>query len=292
MIAEALPKKYPSRLTVVIILFLITAPLYGMAGYWGNFADSKWPVLLGELLLPVPAYLYLRFSHYNVRQIFRLHPVSRRLMFLSAGLAVALHIVVYEVDRLFNAMWEWLWRFLPAEFQLLAPERLQSQLESFLLAPQWHDWAIIILATVLIAGLFEEILFRGFVQSAFEQHHKISTAILLTAVIFAANHAVPWWFAQIFLLGAGLGWMAWRSDSIIPGAIVHGINNLFAVLFINFKIEPEWLLWQSAKPWLGEGHVHPIYLLAAGAILYIGYQWFNRFCEEETELATFLNTPL
>jgi membrane protease YdiL (CAAX protease family) len=188
-------------------------------------------------------------------------------------------------------MWAWLWSFLPPEFGLFSPEHLQSQLEMLLIARSWYDWIIIIIAAVAIAGVFEEILFRGFVQIAFEQHHKRWSAILITAVIFAANHAVPWWFVQIFLLGAFLGWMAWRSGSIIPGAIVHGINNFFAVIFVNFKIEPPGLFWQSAASGFETRHVHPLCLLIAAGVLYWGFQWFERWCEEEIEIPTFLNTP-
>ncbi|GEM_PF-529863 len=288
---ETLAKKYPSRLAVLLILFLIAAPLYGLAGFLGNFSNSKWPVLLGELLLPLPAYIYLRFRRYDVRQIFRLQPVSRRLIYLSAGLAVVLHLVVYEIDRLFTALWSSIWRFLPPEFSLLSPEVLRAQLEQALIAQSWFDWVIIILATVVIAGVFEEILFRGFVQTAFEQQHKILTAIVITAAIFAANHAVPWWLAQIFLLGLCLGWMAQQSNSIIPGAVVHGINNFLAVLFINFKIAPSWLLWPNAQSWLGAGHLHPMLLLFAGAAVYFGLQLFKRYCEEAMEIPTFLNSP-
>jgi membrane protease YdiL (CAAX protease family) len=291
MMPETPFPKYPSRLSVLLILFLIAAPLYGLVGFLGNFSNTKWPVLLGELLLPLPAYLFLRFRHYNVRQIFRLYPVSRKLMYLSAGLAVALHLVIYELDRLLTALWSAVWRSLPPEFSLLSPEYLQAQLEQALTAQSGLDWTIIILATVVVAGVFEEILFRGFVQTAFEQRHKTAMAIAITAAIFAANHAVPWWLAQIFLLGLFLGWMAWQSDSIIPGAIVHGINNFFAVLLINFKIAPPWLFWQNTKSWLGEGHLHPMLLLVAGAAVYFGLQLFKRYCEEATEIPTFFNAP-
>jgi len=288
---KTLPQQYPSRLAVLLILFLIAAPLYGLVGFLGNFSDGKWPILLGEMLLPLPAWLFLRYRRYNTRQIFRLHPVSRRLMYLSAGLAVALHLVIYEIDRLLTALWSFVWRFLPPEFSLLSPEVLRAQLEQALIAQSLLDWAIIILATVVIAGIFEEMLFRGFVQTAFEQRHKISTALIITAALFAANHAVPWWLAQIFLLGLCLGWMARQSDSILPGAIVHGINNFLAVLFINFKTAASWLHWQSAESWLGAGHLHPLLLLVAGAGIYFGLQLFQRYCEEATEIPTFFNSP-
>jgi membrane protease YdiL (CAAX protease family) len=288
---ETLAQNHPSRLTVVIILFLVTAPLYGLVGFLGTATTSKWPILLGELLLPLPAYLYLRFSRYNIRQIFRLNPVGWRLMILSAGLAVAFYLVVYEIDRLLNAIWIWLWRFLPPAFDAFSPEMMQAQLDRFLRASSWRDWVMIIFAMVIVAGVFEEMLFRGFVQSAFEQHHKMLTAILITAAIFAANHAIPWWFLQIFLLGSCLGWMAWRCDSIIPSAIVHGVNNLFAVFFANLKSAPSWLLWRGENSSWGNGHLHPLILILAGAAIYFGFLWFNRFCEEESEIPTFLNTP-
>jgi membrane protease YdiL (CAAX protease family) len=289
---ETLAQNYPSRLTVVIILFLITAPLYGLVGFFGTATTSKWPILLGELLLPLPAYLYLRFSRYNIRQIFRLNPVSWRLMILSAGLAVAFYLVVYEIDRLLNAVWIWIWRSLPPEFDAFSPDIMQAQLDRFLMASSWWDWVMIVFAMVIVAGLFEEMLFRGFVQSAFEQHHKMLTAVLITAAIFAANHAIPWWFLQIFLLGSCLGWMAWRCDSIIPSAIAHGVNNLFAVFFVNLKSAPSWLFWQDENFSGVNEHLHPIILILAGAAIYFGFLWFNRFCEEESEIPTFLNTPV
>lgn len=285
---ESLAPQYPSRLTVIIIIFFLAAPLYGLAGFLGNFSASKWPVLIGEVLLPVPVYLYLRFYRYDLRKIFRLNMISRPLMLLSAGLAVAIYLLVHEIHLLLNALWAWLWRFLPPEFELFSPHRLQLQLEQLLTAQNGYDWILLILGTVIVAGFCEEIVFRGFTQIVFEQHHQILTAILIAAAIFTLIHGVLWWFLQIFLLGVCLSWMAWRSDSIIPGAIVHGLNNLLAVFLINFKINLAWLLGRGPEA----GHVHPLLLLTAGAAIYWGYKLFNRFCEEETEIPTFLNSSL
>ncbi|MDZ7290127.1 MAG: CPBP family intramembrane metalloprotease [candidate division KSB1 bacterium] len=281
---EASPQtNYPSRLGVIVVLFLITGPLYVVAGFLGNFVIGKWPVLIGELILPLPAYLYLRLYRYHVRQVFRLNPVSGRIVGLSVVLGMALHVIVYEIDHLLNSVWNVIWPF---------PEHLESQLEKLLAAQHWLDWVIVLLASVVVAGVFEEMLFRGFVQNTFEQYHDAPIAIAITAAIFAATHGLLWWFVQIFLLGAVLGWMAWRSESIIPGAIVHGMHNLFAVLLTNFKAAPPWLYWQQVKPVLGEGHVQPVFLLAAGVVIYFGLRLFNRFCEEEKVIPTLLNTPL
>ena len=291
MMPKPIPSPYPSRRSVLLILFLITVPLYALVGYFGNLSNSKGAVLLGELLLLLPAYLFLHFYHYDIRRIFRLNLVSRRLVIISVGLAVAIYLVIYEIDRLLMALWRFAWQVMPPEFNLLAPENMQAQLEQTLLAHSGLEWALLILAPVAIAGIFEEMLFRGFVQTAFEQHHKMLTALTITAAIFAVNHAAPWWFVQIFLLGLVLGWLARQSDSMIPGAIVHGLNNLFAVLLVNFKTESQGLFWQNAKLWLGHGHLHPLVWLAAGAAVYFGLRHFQRCCEEETEIPTFFNSP-
>jgi len=291
MTPKILHPHYPSRLSVLIVIFAVTTPLYGIVGFLGNAAASKWAILLGELLLLLPAYLFLHFQHYNIRKIFRLQPVSRRLAFLSLGLAVAVYLVLYEIDRLLITLWQLAWQIMPPEFNLLSPENMQAQLEKTLVAHTALDWALIILAPVVIAGVFEEMLFRGFVQTAFEQHHKILTALAITAAVFALNHAAPWWLAQIFLLGLVLGWLARQCDSIIPGAIVHGLNNFFAVLLVNCKTAAPALFWENAKSWLDEGHLHPVIWLVAGAALYFGLKRFQRYCEEETEIATFFNSP-
>lgn len=291
MMLKTLHPQFPSRLSVLLVIFAVTAPLYGIVGFLGKAAASKWAILLGELLMLLPAYLFLHFKQFNMRKIFRLHPVSRRLVILSFGLAVAIYLVFYELDRLLLNLWQTVWQIMPPAFSLLAPENMQAQLEQTLVAHTALDWVLILLAPVLIAGVFEEVLFRGFVQTAFEPHHKIFTALAITAAIFALNHAAPWWLAQIFLLGLVLGWLAWQCDSIIPGAIVHSLNNFFAVLLINFKNETDWLFWEKAKPWLGESHLHPVVWLGAGAALYFGLKLFHRYCEEETEIATFFNSP-
>jgi membrane protease YdiL (CAAX protease family) len=284
----SLAQSCPSRFGVIVIFFL-TVALYYLVGFLGTLAValgmwpfpvlSKWVILICELILPAPAYLYLRHRGYNPRLLFRLNPVSGRIAALSVALGFALFVIAHEIDRLIAIV-------------LPFPEELQSGLLTVLGANNWQEWIVVILAVVVFAGIFEEMLFRGFVQKSFEQRHEALHAILITTFLFAAIHGLLWWFVQIFILSVFLGWMAWKSESIIPGAIVHAINNLFAVLLINLEVEPQWLFWQSAESTLGEGHVHPFYLLSAIAVICFGFRLFNRFCEEETEIPTLLNTPI
>jgi hypothetical protein len=93
-------------------------------------------------------------------------------------------------------------------------------------------------------------------------------------------------------LGVFLGWLAWKSESIVPAAIVHAINNFLYLLLANLKTAPSWLIWQENASTSGAGHVNPFFLLAAAGVIYFGFRLFNRFCEEEIEIPTFFNTPV
>ena len=40
----------------------------------------------------------------------------------------------------------------------------------------------------------------------------------------------PYWFIQIYILGVFLGFLAWKTKSIIAPLILHGLNNFIALL--------------------------------------------------------------
>lgn len=264
--------QYPALAGVGRVL-LWTILIYLLASVLGQFALTHWALLLGEVLLLLPALLYLRRRRYNARTVFRLKPVSLRVALVSLFLGFAITLLGMELDRLMN-------------FVLPFPEQMEALLKQTLRAHNWRDAAVIILAAVVFAGVFEEMLFRGFVQNAFEQRHPPLMAIFITAVLFGAVHLSPWWFVQLIFIAMFLGVLAWKSDSIIPSALVHAQNNFIAVLLSNID-EAE------ALPLLNwNGHLHPALLLGALAMVAAGLRLFFRFCEEDIQIPTLLNTPL
>jgi membrane protease YdiL (CAAX protease family) len=276
-------QNYPSRKGVMVI-FILTVLLYVSIGYlmarlFGRLAPTFLELLVAGLVLPLPAYVYLRQHHYDIRAIFRLNLVSNRIVALSVALGLASFLLANEIDRLFAIV-------------LPLPEEYKERMYAALIAQNWLDWILAILAVVILPSIFEEMVLRGFVQNTFEQYHKVLPAIAITAAIFAAMHGLLSQIVQIFLLGVFLGWLAWKSESIIPAAIVHAINNFLYLLLANLKTAPSWLIWQGNASAAGDGHVNPFFLLAAGGVIYFGFRLFNRFCEEEIEIPTFFNTPV
>jgi tetratricopeptide (TPR) repeat protein/membrane protease YdiL (CAAX protease family) len=85
-----------------------------------------------------------------------------------------------------------------------------------------------VLAVVILAPVAEEILFRGLLFGAMESRCG-KWAILWSAVAFAAAHFDPYYFVPLVALGSLFGWARWRSGTIWVSAMMHMLNNAFAI---------------------------------------------------------------
>jgi membrane protease YdiL (CAAX protease family) len=90
---------------------------------------------------------------------------------------------------------------------------------------------LLAITLVVLAPLSEEFLFRGFLYRGFANGFGPFAAILLTALIWASIHVQysPVLMGQIFVYGLVLGWIRWRSGSLIVPMVLHGIINLLAM---------------------------------------------------------------
>jgi membrane protease YdiL (CAAX protease family) len=98
----------------------------------------------------------------------------------------------------------------------------------------------------LLAPLAEEIVFRGAILRALLTHQSAagnklspSTAIVASAVIFAVIHFNPAQLPHAFLVGLLLGWMYYRTNSILPGVAFHWVNNSVAYVLYNIFPDPD-----------------------------------------------------
>ena len=88
---------------------------------------------------------------------------------------------------------------------------------------------------IVMAPLGEEVVFRGFFYRGLSNGIGPFAAILVTAGVWAAMHVQYEFFfmAQIFAYGIFLGWMRWRSGSLILVIILHAVINALALTQTN-----------------------------------------------------------
>jgi membrane protease YdiL (CAAX protease family) len=95
-------------------------------------------------------------------------------------------------------------------------------------------WTITLLSIILsvIPALVEESLFRGYLQRRFLQRWSPAVAISVSTLLFAVMHMdSPQHIIAVVPLGVVTGLLAYRTNSVKPGMLVHAIHNTGVVGF-------------------------------------------------------------
>lgn len=93
----------------------------------------------------------------------------------------------------------------------------------------------------LMAPLAEEMVFRGAALRVLLEWRpdKHWLMIVVSALFFAGAHFNPAQMPHAFVIGLLLGWMYYRTGSIVPGVAYHWVNNTVAYLAYKFYPNPE-----------------------------------------------------
>ena len=87
----------------------------------------------------------------------------------------------------------------------------------------------------VIAPLLEEVMFRGAIQG--DMLRKVRNpwlAIIISALIFGIFHMNPVQIVYATLLGIVLGWIYYRTGSLMSVILGHVLNNTIATIFMLF----------------------------------------------------------
>jgi membrane protease YdiL (CAAX protease family) len=91
--------------------------------------------------------------------------------------------------------------------------------------------AVLIITVVAVTpAICEEVFFRGFVMTSFNQKFKPFFSAFITAFFFAIYHFNPYGSLALILLGLYFGFAAYTSNSIIVPMFLHFLNNFLAIL--------------------------------------------------------------
>lgn len=87
----------------------------------------------------------------------------------------------------------------------------------------------------MLAPLMEEIVFRGAIirtiSPDLKQHRWVALAV--STIAFAVIHANPAQIPHAIIVGLLLGWLFLRTGSIVPGLIIHWLNNSAAYVLMK-----------------------------------------------------------
>lgn len=92
-----------------------------------------------------------------------------------------------------------------------------------------------IITFALAPAVCEELFFRGLIQRNLLRACSPWLAILITATLFSLLHFMIFGFFARLFLGAVLGVIAWKADSVWPAILAHFTFNLFTILSMTYE---------------------------------------------------------
>lgn len=218
-------KKYTTALwyLVCFLMLQILIPL-GIEQVWstatGN-SDMTIEKLIVESSVASVAVIILFFA-------MRWTPFTRAYM-QSRPWGVFFWIVVASLGAIIPSVW------LQEQMPTL-PNVLEQEFDGILT----NRWGY--LAVGILAPIGEEMVFRGAILRALLNRTAASATnaqpspvmpIFISALLFALIHMNPAQMPHAFLIGLLLGWIYWRTGSILPTILFHWVNNTTAYVVYN-----------------------------------------------------------
>jgi membrane protease YdiL (CAAX protease family) len=138
----------------------------------------------------------------------------------TLGLGVALLALSYGLTYLYSTY-------------IIPGVEMQDEIKALLAAlPKTPIYFLLQFVAVAIAApIVEELLFRGYLQTALTARFGAPVAILLASFIFALVHMQPYAIPALMLIGLTFGYLYHRTGSLMVNMGLHVVNNGLALAF-------------------------------------------------------------
>jgi membrane protease YdiL (CAAX protease family) len=117
----------------------------------------------------------------------------------------------------------------------VGPLRRIKQFTDQIIVPLFRDVAVFdLFGIALLAGLGEEMLFRGVLQAAFTRWMDSPLlGLVLASLLFGILHAVTTTYLVFAtLMGAYLGWVWSTTESLLVVSVAHGLYDFLALVYL------------------------------------------------------------
>ncbi|KAA6319029.1 hypothetical protein EZS27_031033 [termite gut metagenome] len=211
----------------------------------GQENANTWIILLSMLTSDVLMLVYLYKGGYiNKKEKQTWSPISTKFLLFSILITFP---VIFLLDYLLSLL-AWLPNIMEQEF-----DRLLS------------NWFGIVLIA-LLGPVFEEILFRGAITKVLLKQYSPVKAIVISALIFGIIHWNPVQIVGGGFFGLLLAWIYYKTGSLLPGILIHIINNSLSVFFNKIYPDTDYI-----KNIVDERTFYILFALSV--VLLIGVYW-------------------
>jgi len=190
-----------------LLIVLITAIL--LKARFTDLVDvaGGWTTVGTEMILLVPILFIF---------IWRKIPITelgfRKFDWNILGLGCGLGVLAYAIIFIHNLIMTLLGVVTQGELIYEVFDKLESPF-------------LLFFSGILLAPLTEEMFFRGFLFQGFRQKYGWKFGLLLSSFIFGLSHLQLAALLPTFLLGCVIAYIFHRTNSILPGMLLHFLIN-------------------------------------------------------------------
>lgn len=193
-------------IAAVAVMFAVTFGLGEKLGLWST--------AVYEILMALCAFLAVKIRGEDMKERFSLTVVPFRKVFGAVLLSVGGSFVSSAVLSVTQA-------FFPKAASVDYDTWGASIARSGPLAA--------LLAMVVLPAVCEELLMRGYIQSAFGRKRPVLT-VAAVGILFGIMHFDPYKLLPMAVLGAVFAFITYATGSVFPAVMCHLINNARALL--------------------------------------------------------------
>jgi sodium transport system permease protein len=205
---------YALAVVILVGLFFGRLMFVGVPDGLSGLAKMVLGPQVGMILLP--SIVIAAVCTRRMRIGLRLRMPTWNVVLFSAVLGFALHPAYMLLTR-------WVTVAYPISESAMASMRpLTDQMAA-------TPWIYLVLLMAVVPAICEELAFRGFMFGGLLRDRQPFRAILVTAVLFGVSHGVLQQSISATVMGLLLGWIAWRTGSVVPTILIHAINNSLSV---------------------------------------------------------------
>ena len=231
-----------ATLFCLVLLFPINFVSLGFVGRLSaeTPADLQYRYLLMGLFIFI-AFMFVpwvvaRHQNTDIKSGFGLNLPKPIFLVAAVLLGLGLWTIVMSLTSGWHSVYGYLFGFeAQAEWSNRLIEVTSGQIDRIRKISPW----MILLCFSIIPAICEEWFFRGMLFRSLLKTNSVLKAILISAVVFGVFHTLSTSAIAIdrliptTLVGVILGYLAYKSDSIVPGVVLHCIHNAI-VIFLGY----------------------------------------------------------
>ena len=210
-------KQQSPTITQANILFFITAviTLAGSAFFQPKLGIGTNLWINEFVYILFPPLLLARLNGWPVEDVYRFRKTTTRNKVISIFSGLSLWFFAFYISKITHVLLD----------QIGA---LENPLQT---SPSIYQSLLLVIGMIVLAPICEEIFFRGLVQKAYEgSFHRFG--FVIAALLFGSYHVLNGISEVIpaFILGLGMGYLVYKTDSIATSMLFHATANICAVL--------------------------------------------------------------